>query len=246
MSGNRGSILGLGDRPLLRPLLSAPARRWSAGVLAGCAIFTGVAGYVCSVDVGGDFADGPIDSWVIQHVGGHAHALQLAADLGQGPQVAVMTLVLLLTCVAARWVNGALLALVSIPVAAALTEFVLKPLVNQHYSSFPSGRSTGIFAVITVVTVLLAGPPGARVPPRGRRIVIALAYLVGCAVAVATVGLGYHTATDVVGGAAVGTGVVLAVALVLDLPVSRELLAVIGPRRQAGGSQSPEHEPRPS
>ena len=238
--------MGRGDHTPLRPLLSAPARRRSAVALIACAVFTGAAGYVCSADTGGDFADGPVDSWVTQHLGGHAHALQLAADLGQGPQVAVMTLVLVVTCLAARWVNGALLALVSIPVAAALTEFVLKPLVNQHYSSFPSGRSTGIFAVITVVTVLLAGTPGARIPPRGRRIVIAVAYLVGCAVAVATVGLGYHTATDVVGGAAVGTGVVLAVALVLDVPISRALLAVIGRRPRAGGSQSPEHEPRPS
>jgi membrane-associated phospholipid phosphatase len=218
--------LVLGDHPRMRLLLSARAHRWSAGVLAGCAIFTGVAGYLCSVDTGEDFADGPVDSWVIQNFGSHAHALQLAADLGQGPQVVIMTLVLVVACVATRSVNSALLALVSIPAAAALTEVVLKPLVNQHYSSFPSGRSTGIFAVITVVTVLLAGTPADRIPRPARRIVTAVVYLLGFAVAAATVGLGYHTATDVAGGAAVGTGVVLAVALVLDLPVSRRLLPV--------------------
>lgn len=238
--------MALGDHPPLRPLLSARGRHWSAGVLAACAIFTGIAGYLCSVDVGGDFADNPVDSWVTQHVGGHVHALRLAADLGQGREVAVMTLVLLVACVAARSANGALLTLVSIPAAAGITEVVLKPLVNQHYSSFPSGRSTGIFAVITVVTVLLAASPADRIPRPARRIVIAVAYLVGCAVSVATVGLGYHTATDVAGGVAVGTGVVLAVALVLDLPVSRALLAITGPGRRAGGSQSREHEPRPS
>lgn len=235
-----------GDHPRMRPLLSVRAHRWSAGVLAACAIFTGIAGYACSADVGGDFADGPVDSWLMQHFGSHAHALQLAADLGQGPQVAVMTLVLVVACVAVRSVNGALLALVSIPAAAALTEVVLKPLVNQHFSSFPSGRSTGFFAVITVITVLLAGTPARRVPRAARRIVIAVAYLAGLAVSAATIGLGYHTATDVAGGAAVGTGVVLAVALVLDLPVSRALLALIGPGRRAGGSESREREPRAS
>jgi membrane-associated phospholipid phosphatase len=40
--------------------------------------------------------------------------------------------------------------------------------------------------------------------------------LAACAVAVALVGLGHHYFTDTVGGAAVGTAVVLATALVLD------------------------------
>ena len=53
--------------------------------------------------------------------------------------------------------------------------------------------------------------------PGGVRLLLVLmAVLLAAAVAAAMVAIGAHTFTDAVGGAAVGTGVVLACALTLD------------------------------
>ena len=235
----------------MRPLLPAGASRTVGIAVLGCAVFT--AWPDISGHANGDTVDAHVDSWIISQLGSHGHGLQLAADLGQGPQVAVMTCALIVACLAVRRATGALLALISVPVAAGLTEYVLKPIFDQNYSSFPSGHSTGIFAVVAVVAVLVADPPRARL--RAARIVIVLAgVVVGCAVAVATIGLGFHDFIEAVGGAVVGTGVVLATTFVLDLAVSlapaRRPSARSGSARPGAGrscaSPATNHRARPS
>jgi membrane-associated phospholipid phosphatase len=72
-----------------------------------------------------------------------------------------------------------------------------------------------------VCLVLLARPPGGRVPGSVRTVLAVLALLLASAVSLAMVARGFHYVTDAVAGAAVGLGVVLACALSLDLVTSR-------------------------
>ncbi len=230
--------MGQRQQPRVTSLLPVTARRTAVTVLACCAAVTAVGAYVCARGAYGDPIDGPIDSWIVGHMGGHGRELQLAADLGQPTQVVVMTTVLILACLAAGRINGAMLTAISVSAASVLTEKVLKPLVHESYSAYPSGRATGAFALIAILAVLLAHPSRSKSRSRWRIAVVAAAALVGCAVCVATVGLNDHHFTDTVGGAAVGTGVVLTVTLLLDLPVVRKLMAFAYPRQRRSAWQT--------
>ena len=72
---------------------------------------------------------------------------------------------LLLACILRRLNSEAALVAVSVPLAAALAQFALKPLIGRtHWGDpFPSGHVTRVVAVATVLAVLLARTP-ARVP----------------------------------------------------------------------------------
>jgi membrane-associated phospholipid phosphatase len=143
-------------------------------------------------------------------------------DLGTLRLVAPMTLLLAMAFVATRSWSGAVLALVAVPGAVGLTEYVLKPYVGGILGqSFPSGHATSSFALAVGFAVLLVASPRHRLPGTLRLLLVLMALLLAAAVAAAMVALGAHSFTDVVAGAAVGTGVVLACALALDLVVSR-------------------------
>ena len=133
-----------------------------------------------------------------------------------------MTLVLVLAGVAARRWSGAVLAAIAVPGATGLTEYVLKPSVGASLGQgFPSGHATSMFALAAVCAVLLAGPPYHCAAGALRLLVVLAALLLAAAVAAAMIAIGAHVLTDAVAGAAVGTGVVLACALTLDLAASR-------------------------
>ena len=135
----------------------------------------------------------------------------------------LMTLALALAFVATRRWSGAILAVVAVPVASGLTEYVLKPHVGGllGHPSFPSGHATIMFALAAIVAILLAGPFRHRVPGALRLLLVLMALLLATAVAAAMVAIDAHTLTDILAGAAVGTGFVLACALILDLVASR-------------------------
>ena len=146
--------------------------------------------------------------------------LQWLPRLGGLKEVALMTLALALACVATRSWSGAVLAIVAVPGAVGLTEYVLKPYVGTVINqAFPSGHATSSFALAAVFAVMLADPAYRRVPRTLRLLLILMALLLAAAVAAAMIAIGAHTFTDAVAGAAVGTGVVLACALTLDLAV---------------------------
>ena len=94
-------------------------------------------------------------------------------DIGQGITLLVLTLALILACLAARRLNGALLTAVSLAVASVLTELVLKPLIGETIGrpavlSYPSGHTTTAFTLTAVIVVLLADPPSGRPAPHSR------------------------------------------------------------------------------
>ena len=134
----------------------------------------------------------------------------------------VMTILIALGCALARWWRGVALAALTVPAASSLTEGLLKPVIGRTIDgalSFPSGHTTAVFTVATLVAVLLSR----RLPGRTRGLLILAAYLLATAVAAAMIAQGFHYFTDTIGGAAVGTATVLIGALVID--------AAVGPLR---------------
>lgn len=144
---------------------------------------------------------------------------------GPGP-ITLFTALLCYCCIAMRRYRGAIMLAVAVIVASALTEFVLKPMIDRTYTgdlSFPSGHATAIFALATAIVLLLADSQTSVMPTSLRLVLSVCAVGVACAVALGLVASGDHYFTDTVGGAAVGIGVTLACALVLDrLGVQRE------------------------
>jgi membrane-associated phospholipid phosphatase len=226
-------MTGFRQRQYASPLLSAPARRLAAvAIVCGVLILAG--GAVLVHDQYADPLDRRGDVWAQTRLAGHRETLQLLADLGQKVALIVIVAVLCLACLAARRLNGAVLAAVGAPAACVATEKVLKPLASHLfvYAGYPSGRTTSYFALVATTAVLLARAPGGKTPLTLRTLrvtVVAAAVLVGCAVCVAVVALGDHRFIDTVGGAGVGIAVVLTATFVLDLPVSRRLLGLVSP-----------------
>ena len=133
--------------------------------------------------------------------------------------MAVMTAALALACLATRRWRGALLVLIAAPAAEVITEYLLKPLVGRFLHGnlvYPSGHTTGVFVLATVVAVLLTGPLRPPVPRKVRLVLVVAAYLLASATATAMIAMGFHYFTDTVGGAAVATGTVLSTALTID------------------------------
>jgi len=213
-------------------LLPGPRRAAGAVLLAACAVVTVVLG----VDVVGRGLPGWLDSAFDPRI--HASLsrfpalLQWLPGLGTLTPVTLMTLALVLACAATRRWSGAVLAAVAVPAAVGLTEYVLKPAIGRY--SFPSGHAASMFALAAVCAVLLAGPPRRQVPGAVRLLLVFMTLMLAAAVAAAMVAIGAHVFTDAVGGAAFGTGVVLACALALDLVAGRRRRAPAA--RPAAGS----------
>jgi undecaprenyl-diphosphatase len=206
------------SRPAARPLLSDAARVPAAAIVAACVVTTVLLGATLGHGAHTDRVDTVIDARVHASLAGHLRLLAALDRLGDVPAIAVMTAVLALACLLLRRYRGAALLAISIPAAAVITERLLKPLVGRTslgFLSFPSGHATGTFALAAAITVLLAGAP--RVPSAVRLAAAVIAFVVAAAVAATMIALGFHYFTDAVAGAAVGTGAVLATALLIDL-----------------------------
>ncbi len=159
------------------------------------------------------------------------------SDLGTLGPAALMTLALVVACVATRRWSGAVLAAVAAPAASGLTEYVLKPYIGRPLDAgFPSGHATSMFALAVVCAVLLAKPPRRRVPAAVRLLLTFMALALATTVTVTMIAWGAHTFTEALAGAAVGTGVALACALTFDLLTSRALSTLTGPPSHCGAS----------
>jgi undecaprenyl-diphosphatase len=169
--------------------------------------------------------DAPVDAAFRSSLGAHPAVLEFLAKFGDLPLVTVMTAALVLGCAVARRWRGAALAAVAVPVASGLTEGLLKPGIGRTlrgFLSYPSGHATSSFALATVSIILLAAPSWPRVPAITRRVLMLGALLLAVAVPSAMVGLNLHYFTDIVGGAALGTGTALLTALLLDIVCGSE------------------------
>jgi len=218
-----------------RALLPGSWRGAGIALLAAC---VAVAAALAALLSGGGSAgrlDTALDPRIQARLGRFPSLLHWLPRLGGLKEVALMTLALALACVVTRRWTGAVLALVAVPCAVGLTEYVLKPYVGVPLDQgFPSGHATSSFALAAIGAVLLADPPHRRLRGTLRLLLVLMATLLAAAVAAAMVAIGAHTVTDAVAGAAVGTGVVMACALTLDLVSTRGRRAAAGQPPPAG------------
>ena len=193
-------------------LLPGPFRTAGAALLAAC-VAVALGAFVAGRGRPG-WLDTTVDPRIQAGLSRFPALLNWLPHLGTLGPVALMTLALAVAYALARRWSGAVLAVVAVPAAIALTEYVLKPYVGARIGqSFPSGHATSSFALAVIFAMLLA----TRFPGKLRLLLALLALLLAAAVAAAMVAIGAHTFTDAVAGAAVGSGVVLACALTLDL-----------------------------
>ena len=215
------------------PLLPEGRRRAAALAVAVCGVVTLLLGVIVHGHATADGLDRTTDHWLHQSIGRYRGILDLISLPGRPVPVTVLAAALVAACLVARRWRAAALATIAVLGASALGEFLLKPLVGRRMGggtgSFPSGHAVGVFALAVAVCVLLAQLP--RLKPAPRRLLSLGALLAATAVSLAMVGLNRHYVTDIVGGAAVGTAVVLLTAFALDWLGARRWPGQGPPRR---------------
>jgi membrane-associated phospholipid phosphatase len=207
-----------------RPLLGPAARRWACMLLACSAILVAALGLLFAHQTTADWLDHAVDSPIINWLDRHPDLAGWFAFPGSQRPVIALTAVIVVACLLARRLNGAVLAAAAVPAAVAVNDGLCKPLFHRTYLgvlSYPSGHAATMFALAATLAVLLYVPPRS-VKARALRVVIwSAAGVLGGVVAVGVIGLRWHYFTDTVAGAAVGIGTVCALALLLDLPAWR-------------------------
>ena len=210
-----------------RPLLPARRRRTAVALVAACVAVIAVLGVLFSGQSRPDRFDAAVDAAVRSGAGAYVGLPDFLINFGNLPLVTVMTAALVLGCAAARWWRGAALAAVAVPAASGLTELVLKHLIGRTlhgWLTYPSGHATVTFALAAVSAILLTGPSCPQWPALARWLLMLGAFLTAAAVSFATVALTFHYFTDIVGGAALGTGTALLTALLVDRVATAEPL----------------------
>ena len=217
-------------------MLPPALRRAAALVATGCVAVTASLGLAFAGQARPDGLDAAVDAHVHSGLAQYQEQLRLLTKLGGQVPVAVLTTALILACLATRRWRGAALAGLAVPGAVALTEYMLKPLVGRTilsgYDCFPSGHTTALVALAATCAVLLAGPVRPRWPGAVRLLLILGAALIAAGVAASMVARGYHYFTDTVAGTAVGIGMVLLTALIIDWAAGWP--RAWSPRRRAG------------
>jgi membrane-associated phospholipid phosphatase len=173
-------------------------------------------------------------------VGGLSFDLAAIGQVGGPIPAILLTCILVYCCLAMRRLRGAILVAASIIIASSLTEFVLKPLIHRTYVgdlSFPSGHTTGAFALVAAIVVLLIDPPGTRMPASLRVVLAVLSLGAGGLVAVGLVAGRQHFFTDTIGGGALSITVTLSTALVIDRVAGRRARSEVPAPRAAEPAQ---------
>lgn len=244
MSNQAGRAETDSPRDLPGRLLLAPSARLLAGsLLVCCAIVVAVLGVLFTHQTSVDPFDQVVDAPLIHWFGTRQDLGLWLLSPGAPAPAAVLSVVIVLGCLIAGRLNGAVLAAVAVPTAEGLNEGLLKPLVHRTYLGnlvYPSGHTTAIFTIAATVTVLCLVSPRQFTPthsvPRHsaarpgrpwvlRAVIPVIACLIGLIVASALIGLQWHYFTDTVAGADVGIGTVSGLALILDSPAPSRWLA---------------------
>ena len=200
------------------PLLSAGVRPAAAWFVVGCAALTAVGGVLTAHHTHAGWLDRSIDARIQSVLASHNGLLVSVADIAKPGRVALLIAALVVACVAVRRLDGALLAVVAVPAAILLTEG-LKQLFDRTLNGapvYPSGHTATAFALAAVVMILMLCPSRHLLPFAVRLAITLAAMLIGCAVALAVIGLNWHYFTDTLAGAAVGVGTVAGVSLAID------------------------------
>ncbi|AXB43462.1 hypothetical protein A4R43_13665 [Amycolatopsis albispora] len=178
--------------------------------MAGLTVFL-VLGLAFAGDRAFAAPDARIAEAVENTLGGNEFVLRVLV-LPTEPYVLLPALVLLATGCAVRrhWTGLALTALAP-PVAVMLSSWVLKPWFGRYYDdhlAYPSGHTASLAATLAVVVLLIRAA-------RTALLVACVGVLLVAAAGIGMIGLHYHYATDVAGGAGLAAAVVPLVAAVL-------------------------------
>lgn len=227
-----------------RPLLTDSARQWACAVLACCAVLVAAPGVVFAHQSRVNRLDQAVDSPIITWLGSHERLAVWLAFPGSLVPAVALSAAIVVVCLMAGRLNGAVLAAAAVPAAAGLNDGLLKHLVHRTYLgalSYPSGHTAAVSALAATVAVLLLASPRTAWTGPLRMLLVDAAFVAGGVVAVGVIGLRWHYFTDTVAGAAVGTGTVCGLALLLDLPAIRPILART--RRQRPSAQDHRAQP---
>jgi membrane-associated phospholipid phosphatase len=209
-----------------RSLLADQARLRAGGLLAGGAILVVVLGVLFAGQGTPDPFDRAVDGPFVTWFAGRQNLAGWLAYPATLIPAGGASLIAALACLARGWLRGAVLAVLAVPVTSGLNDAFLKHLFHRTYLgvlTYPSGHAAAASALAMSLTVLLLLAPRAAPPPPARLVAVlrwvvpAVAWLAVAVVAVGVMGLRWHYFTDTVGGAALGTGTVCALALILDL-----------------------------
>jgi len=211
-----------------RPLLPPAWRPIAALVWLAAAAVLAALSWHFAHDPASNRPDAILGSQVRLRLSQQTRLLSAAARLGSPAAVVAGTLMMAVAGGLVRRPRGTVFALIAAPAAGATTELVLKPLVHRESPAnvllFPSGHTTGAFALALTAVVLLLPGQDVRLLPAILRLALAvLALAIAGMVGIAVVALGWHFATDAVGGVVTAVIVVLAVAAVVDTVSDRRL-----------------------
>src|ERR1700722_2702327 len=161
--------------------------------------------------------------------GQHGNGRRFLTAIGQirqlgGPlAITAMTALLCYCCLAMRRYRAAILVAGGEIGASVLTS-LLKPEVGRMLGgslSYPSGHTTAALALATGVVLVIASSEPTRMPRSMRIALSVLAVGTASLVALGMVAWHEHYLTDTFGGAAVGIGVTISVALIVDYVADR-------------------------
>lgn len=203
-----------------RPLLGHARRTWAWLALAACVIVVVTLGLLLRGQTGPDAFDDAVDAPVIAVFGGHYGLLLWFTRPATSVPAIAISAASAAGCLIARRLNGVLLAVTAVPVAAALDDALLKPIFHRTLAgqlAFPSGHTTSVTAQTAMLAVLLLVPPQRERTRTARVTLVAVYCVITAALGTAVIALRWHYFTDTVAGVAVGAGTVLALALLLDL-----------------------------
>jgi len=203
-----------------RPLLRDARRTRAWPLLAACLVVIVTLGLLLREQAQPDRLDSAVDAAMVASFRGHQGILPWLALPGSTLPLIAVSIAIAVGCLIAGRRNGAALALTAVPVTAFLDDTVLKHLVDRtHFGqlSFPSGHTASAMTLAAVLGVLLHDPARRTATRVARAALVVLACAITALVAVGVIGLRWHYFTDTVGGVALGTGTVLALALLIDL-----------------------------
>jgi undecaprenyl-diphosphatase len=193
---------------------------WAIAIVIGCTLLVAALGILFADQSRASWLDHVVDSPIISTLGVHGlTAYRLASPGTLGPAVLISGAIAVI-CLRFRRINGAVLALLAVPVSDGLDDGILKPLIGRTdlgQLTYPSGHTTAVFALATTVAILILVPPQESRTRVLRVLLVLGSVAVSLIVAVAVIALEWHYFTDTIGGAAVAIGVVCGLAMILDL-----------------------------
>src|SRR5215813_3221680 len=123
------ALRGLG-RPAGRPLLPTAARPMAVTIVAICVVVMMVQAVWIRHGMETSWVDAAVDAKVVAGLGGHPLLLAILVWPGEPVPFTALAVALVLACILRRRYGGAALVAISVSVATAVTELVLKPLIG--------------------------------------------------------------------------------------------------------------------